>query len=52
MHGEPFLSGNVAEEEKYFRLDERVRSEMAAPLTEGGRTVGAPQCGLYGVRSI
>ena len=35
MHGEPFLSGNVAEEEKYFRLDERVRSEMAAPLTEG-----------------
>ena len=28
-------------EEKYFKLDERVRAEMAAPITEGGRTVGA-----------
>ncbi len=41
MHGEPFLSGNVLEDEKYFCIDDRVRSEMAAPLTEGGRTVGA-----------
>lgn len=41
MHGEPFLSGDVANEEKYFCLDDRIRSEMAAPLTEGGRTVGA-----------
>ena len=41
MHGEPFLSGDVTKEEKYFCLDERIKSEMAAPLTEGERTVGA-----------
>ena len=41
LYGEPFLSGNVLEEEKYFQIDERIRSEMAAPLIEGGRTVGA-----------
>lgn len=41
MHGEPFLCSNVEEEERYFELDERIRSEMAAPLSEGGRTVGA-----------
>jgi len=41
MHGEPFLSGDVVNEEKYFCLDERIQSEMAAPLTEGERTVGA-----------
>ena len=41
LYGEPFLSGNVLEEEKYFQIDERIKSEMAAPLIEGGRTVGA-----------
>ena len=41
MRGEPFLCADVENEEKYFRLDERVKSEMAAPLTEGGRSVGA-----------
>jgi signal transduction histidine kinase len=41
LHGEPFLCSNVEEEEKYFQLDDRIRSEMAAPLSEGGRTVGA-----------
>ncbi|MBT3539632.1 MAG: GAF domain-containing protein, partial [Opitutae bacterium] len=40
-HGEPLLCLDVEQEEKYFQLDERVRAEMAAPLTEGGRTVGA-----------
>ena len=40
-HGEPLLCQDVEQEEKYFQLDERVRAEMAAPLTEGGRTVGA-----------
>ena len=39
--GEPFLCTDVSKEEKYYRLDERVVAEMAAPLTEGGRTVGA-----------
>ena len=39
--GEPLLCPDVSKEEKYFQLDERVRAEMAAPLTEGGRTVGA-----------
>ena len=42
MYGEPFLCPDVSkEEEKYFQLDDRVKSEMAAPLLEGGRTVGA-----------
>ena len=41
LYGEPFLSSNVFEEEKYFALDDRIHSEMAAPLIEGGRTVGA-----------
>ena len=41
LYGEPFLSSNVLEEEKYFALDDRIHSEMAAPLIEGGRTVGA-----------
>ena len=36
-----FLCGNVLEEEKYFQIDDRIKSEMAAPLIEGGRTVGA-----------
>ena len=40
-HGEALLCPDVSKEEKYFQLDERVRAEMAAPLTEGGRTVGA-----------
>jgi signal transduction histidine kinase len=39
--GDPFLCTDVSKEEKYYRLDERVEAEMAAPLTEGGRTVGA-----------
>ena len=34
--GEPLLCPDVSREEKYFQLDERVRAEMAAPLTEGG----------------
>ncbi|MEK9783693.1 MAG: GAF domain-containing protein, partial [Opitutales bacterium] len=38
---EPLLCQDVSLEEKYFKLDERVRAEMAAPITEGGRTVGA-----------
>lgn len=41
LHGESFLCTDVEKEEKYFELDDRVRSEMAAPLSEGGRTVGA-----------
>ena len=41
LYGEPFLSSNVLKEEKYFALDDRIHSEMAAPLIEGGRTVGA-----------
>ena len=41
LRGEPFLCSDVEKEEKYFELDDRVRSEMAAPLSEGGRTVGA-----------
>ena len=41
LYGEPFLCGNVLEEEKYFKIDDRIKSEMAAPLIEGGRTVGA-----------
>ena len=40
-HGEPFLCKDVSKDEKYFKLDDRVNSEMAAPLLEGGRTVGA-----------
>jgi signal transduction histidine kinase len=39
--GVPFLCTDVSKEEKYYRLDESVEAEMAAPLTEGGRTVGA-----------
>ena len=41
MHGEPLLCPDVAQEDRYFPLDENVRSEMAAPLSEGDRTVGA-----------
>ena len=41
LRGEPFLCAGVEKEEKYFELDDRVRCEMAAPLTEGDRTVGA-----------
>ena len=41
LYGEAFLCPNVLEEEKYFQLDDRIKSEMAAPLIEGGRTVGA-----------
>ncbi|MEJ6621699.1 MAG: GAF domain-containing protein [Opitutae bacterium] len=41
LYGEAFLGPNVLEEEKYFQLDDRIKSEMAAPLIEGGRTVGA-----------
>ena len=40
MHGEPFLCPDVEVEDKYFCLDDRIGSEMAAPLSEGGRTVG------------
>ncbi len=41
LYGEPFLCPDVRDEEKYFTLDDRINSEMAAPLIEGGRTVGA-----------
>ena len=41
LSGEPFLCPNVSKEERYFQLDDRIQSEMAAPLIEGGRTVGA-----------
>ncbi len=40
MHGEPFLCPDVETEDKYCCLDDRIGSEMAAPLSEGGRTVG------------
>ncbi len=40
-HGQPLLCPDVSQEEKYFQLDERINAEMAAPLSEGGRTVGA-----------
>ena len=41
MHGEPLLCQDVLLEERYFQLDDRIRCEMAAPLIEGNRTVGA-----------
>ena len=41
MHGEPLLCQDVSIEERYFPLDDKIRSEMAAPLSEGNRTVGA-----------
>ena len=41
MHGEPLLCPDVSKEERYFPLDDNIRSEMAAPLSEGNRTVGA-----------
>ena len=41
MHGEPLLCPDVSLEERYFKLDENIRCEMAAPLSEGNRTVGA-----------
>lgn len=41
LHGEPLLAPNVDEEPRYFSLDSRVRSEMAAPIQERGRTIGA-----------
>ena len=41
MHGEPLLCQDVSLEERYFQLDDRICCEMAAPLSEGNRTVGA-----------
>ena len=41
LQGEPVLAPNVDDDSRYFALDPRVRSEMAAPLRERGRTVGA-----------
>ncbi len=41
LHGEPLLAPNVDEEPRYFSLDSRVKSEMAAPLRERGRSIGA-----------
>ena len=41
MHGEPLLCPDVSVEERYFKLDDKIRCEMAAPLSEGNRTVGA-----------
>jgi len=41
LHGEPLLASNVHEESRYFSLDCRVKSEMAAPICERGRTIGA-----------
>ena len=40
LYGEAFLCPNVLEEEKYFQLDDRIKSEMAAPLIEGGQDSG------------
>ena len=47
MRGEPFLCADVENEEKYFRLDERVKSEMAAPLTEE-EVCWCFECGCFG----
>ena len=41
LHGEPLLCADVSKEERYFPLDEKICSEMAAPLSEGNRIVGA-----------
>ena len=41
LHGEPFLCGKVDEEEKYYEVEKGIRSEMAAPMREGGRILGA-----------
>lgn len=41
MHGEPLLCPDVSLEERYFQLDDKICCEMAAPLSEGNRTVGA-----------
>ena len=41
MQGEPLLCPDVTLEERYFQLDDKIRWEMAAPLSEGNRTVGA-----------
>ena len=35
------LCPDVSVEERYFKLDDKIRCEMAAPLSEGNRTVGA-----------
>ena len=48
-HGEPLLCPDVSQEEKYFQLDKSVKAEMAAPLTEGNRTVGALNVDSYEV---
>ena len=41
MHGEPLLCPDVSVEDRYFQLDDKICCEMAAPLSEGNRTVGA-----------
>jgi len=41
LHGEPLLAPNIDDESRYFSLDDRVKSEMAAPIRERGRTIGA-----------
>jgi signal transduction histidine kinase len=40
LHGEPLLVRDVSQDSRYFKLKDSVRCEMAAPLEEGGRTVG------------
>ena len=52
MHGEPLLCPDVSLEERYFLLDDRIRCEMAAPLIEGNRTVGALNVDAFEINSF
>ncbi|MGE4550801.1 MAG: GAF domain-containing protein, partial [Opitutales bacterium] len=40
LHGEPLLVPDVSKDPRYYPIKESIRSEMAAPLEESGRTVG------------
>lgn len=40
LHGEPLLVPDVSKDPRYHQLKESIRCEMAAPLEEGGQTVG------------
>lgn len=41
MHGVAALAADVRKDARYYRLDDAVRAEMAAPLRENGAVVGA-----------
>ncbi len=41
MRGEAALAADVQKDARYYRLDDAVRAEMAAPLCENGLVVGA-----------